>query len=94
MIYYIIGILAGIFALTVFFSPKKMPPKQELKTLNETDFVNGIRNLARENRIMERGSGLNLKSVVPYLDKANRIITQKAKKTCLSPRAKNGITTT
>lgn len=80
MIYYIIGILAGIFALTVFFSPKKMPPKQELKTLNETDFVNGIRNLARENRIMERGSGLNLKSVVPYLDKANRIITQKAKK--------------
>lgn len=80
MIYYIIGILVGLFVLTIFFTPRKMPAKQELHTLSEQDFVNGIRNLARENRIIERGAGLNLRSLVPYLEKANKTITKKVRK--------------
>lgn len=80
MIYYIIGILAGLLVLTVFFLPRRKPSKQELKTLSDTDFVNGIRSLARENRMIERGGVVNLKSLVPYLERANRLMSYKVRK--------------
>jgi len=79
MTYYIIGILTGLLLLTVLSAPRKKPIREELKTLSDEDFAEGIRNLARENRIIERGEGLKIRSAIPELDKTNRMISKKVR---------------
>ncbi len=80
MTYYIIGILAGLLLLTALSAPRKKPLRQELKTLSDEDFAEGIRNLARENRIIERGEGLNIRSAIPELERTNRMISKKVRR--------------
>lgn len=80
MTYYIIGILAGLLVLTALSAPRKKPFREELKTLSDEDFAEGMRNLARENRIIERGEGLNIRSAVPELDRTNRMISKKVRR--------------
>ncbi|MFA5449659.1 MAG: glucoamylase family protein, partial [Clostridia bacterium] len=80
MLYYIIGIIAALAVLTVFFIPKRQPSKRELKKLSDEDFFSGIRNIARENRVIERGRGVSIQPLLRYLARAERVVSAKVRR--------------